>query len=133
MKLSSSARVDNTLLETQTGACSYECEGSHIHCKTNISLVTWVVNLFGLVSIIRPVTRQVTHVTRCVTRLVTRSLVGLCKILFYGKVVVHESMIVCANSPFGWAPHFPLVAHTIAQSSASLRPPLIAIYTVQHW
>ena len=30
---------------------------------------------------------------------------GLYKILFCCKDVVHESMIFCANTPFGWAPH----------------------------
>jgi len=42
------------------------------HCKTT-SLVTWLVNPSGLVSISKLVTRQVTHVTSRVARLVTRS------------------------------------------------------------
>jgi len=43
--------------------------------------------------------------------------VGLYKILFYSKACVYASMIVCATTPFGWAPQFPLVARTIAQYS----------------
>ena len=44
-----------------------------LHYKTTC-LVTWLVKPFGLVSINRLVTRQVTHVTSRVTRLVTRPL-----------------------------------------------------------
>ena len=44
-----------------------------MYCKTT-SLVTWLVNPFGLVSMNPLVTRQVTHGTGRVTKLVTRSL-----------------------------------------------------------
>jgi len=50
---------------------------------------------------------------------------GLHKIFLYGEAFVHESTLFCANSPFGWAPHFPPVAHTIAQSGVSPDPRLL--------
>jgi len=60
---------------------------------------------------------------------------GLDKTLFCVWAFVHESIdaILCVRTLCLGIPPHPIIAHTIAQSNGSLRPPGIAIYIPQYW
>jgi len=75
-----------------------------------------------------------THTTQVKESLVqANGKIGLYKIFVCCKAFVYESVIFCANTPFGWRISFPpFVALIIAQYRVSPRPPCIAIYTIQY-